>query len=277
MTQSPTRPTGTPRPSGLIVNLDPPQVAQGHTLVIHVQGANLTELEGTVDNRRLVFARAEREYWALAGFSVLARPGLYPLTLTGKASGGQSIQDTLQVAVVEAGYPTENLDLSPEVTGLLDPRLIAAERERLMAIFTLVTPHQLWSGPFRRPLNTAITSDFGTRRSYNRGPVNSYHEGIDFRGAVGTPIRAPAPGKVALAEKLTVRGNAVILDHGLGVYSGFYHLSELKVQPGQSVKTGEVIGLVGDTGLVTGAHLHWDLRIAGLNVDPLEWTQRSFP
>lgn len=270
------RPTSTPRPSGLIVELDPPKVAQGRTLVIRVKGVELAELTGTVADRKLTFARDEQGFWALAGFSVLAKPGSYPLVITGKR-GGQPMRETVQVPVVEAGYPMENLDLSPEVSRLLDPKLIAAEREKLMAIFTTISPNKLWSGPFQQPLNTKITSDFGTRRSYNGGPVNSYHEGTDFRGAIGTPILAPAPGRVALAETLTVRGNAVVLDHGLGVYSGLYHMSELKVKEGQMVKTGDVVGLVGDTGLVTGAHLHWDVRIDGLNVDPLEWTQRSIP
>ncbi len=244
---------------------------------MHVRGADLVELSGTVNGRRLTFARNEHGYWALAGFGALARPGSYPVTITGTLADGRPVRDALQVAVVEAGYPTENLQLSPEVSRLLDPKLIAAEREQLMAIFTVITPRKLWAGPFQLPLNSKITSPFGTRRSYNKGPVNSYHEGTDFRGTVGTPIRAPAPGRVVLAEKLTVRGNAVLLDHGLGVYSGFYHMSEIKVKAGQMVKTGEVIGLVGDTGLVTGAHLHWDVRLEGLNVDPLEWTQRSIP
>ena len=82
---------------------------------------------------------------------------------------------------------------------------------------------------------------------------------------------------MALAEPLTVRGNAVIIDHGLGVHSGYYHLSEISVQEGQQVKKGDVVGKVGDTGLATGPHLHWEIRVNGINVDPAQWTWQLIP
>jgi murein DD-endopeptidase MepM/ murein hydrolase activator NlpD len=82
---------------------------------------------------------------------------------------------------------------------------------------------------------------------------------------------------VALAEPLQVRGNVVILDHGLGVYSGFWHLSQIDVAAGQTVGEGEVVGLVGNTGLSTGPHLHWEMRVLDVPVDPVQWTQQAFP
>jgi murein DD-endopeptidase MepM/ murein hydrolase activator NlpD len=91
------------------------------------------------------------------------------------------------------------------------------------------------------------------------------------------PIHAPADGVIVLAQPLTVRGNAVILDHGWGIFSGLYHMSEINVTVGQRVKQGQVVGKIGGTGLATGPHLHWDLRVRGLNVDPLQWTRRVFP
>ena len=96
-------------------------------------------------------------------------------------------------------------------------------------------------------------------------------------GTTGMPAYAPADGVVALAEKLTVRGNAVIINHGWGIYSGVYHLSEINVTVGQRVKQGQVVAKIGSTGLSTGSHLHWDLRVRGLNVDPMQWTRRVFP
>src|SRR5690606_17386730 len=113
------------------------------------------------------------------------------------------------------------------------------------------------------------TSPFGTRRSYNSGPVASYHEGQDFAVPEGVPVLAPGNGTVALAEALNVRGNAVILDHGQGVFTGYWHLSELLVAPGQEVALGDVVGISGNTGLSTGAHLHWELRVYGVAVDPM--------
>jgi murein DD-endopeptidase MepM/ murein hydrolase activator NlpD len=122
-----------------------------------------------------------------------------------------------------------------------------------------------------------MTSNFGTRRSYNGSEVASFHAGADFGGDVGIPIYAPAAGKVVLAEKLMVRGNAVIIDHGLGLFSGYWHQNQLVVHVGQEVKPGDLIGFVGDTGLVTGPHLHWEIRLNGIAVEPLQWVQQVIP
>ena len=107
--------------------------------------------------------------------------------------------------------------------------------------------------------------------------MTSYHTGHDYGADAGTPVLAPITGTVALAEPLQVRGNVVILDHGLGVYSGFWHLSQIDVAAGQTVGEGEVVGLVGNTGLSTGPHLHWEMRVLGVPVDPVQWTQQAFP
>jgi murein DD-endopeptidase MepM/ murein hydrolase activator NlpD len=122
-----------------------------------------------------------------------------------------------------------------------------------------------------------ITAPFGQRRSYNDGPVSSYHAGQDLGADKGTPIGAPITGTVVLAEPLQVRGQAVILDHGLGVFTGFWHLSQIDVEVGQVMSPGEVVGRVGSSGLSTGPHLHWEMRVHGVPVDPLQWTRRAFP
>jgi murein DD-endopeptidase MepM/ murein hydrolase activator NlpD len=100
---------------------------------------------------------------------------------------------------------------------------------------------------------------------------------VDISGEAGAPVIAAASGRVALAAPLRVRGNAVILDHGLGVYSAYYHLSQILVQEGQQVAQGELIGLLGNTGLSTGAHLHWEMSVGGVLVDAPEWTTRQIP
>ena len=94
---------------------------------------------------------------------------------------------------------------------------------------------------------------------------------------MGTPIYAPAAGTVVLAEKLAVRGNVVLIDHGLGLFSGYWHQNQLAVVVGQEVKAGDLIGFSGDTGLVTGPHLHWEIRLNGIAVEPLQWVQQSIP
>ena len=120
-------------------------------------------------------------------------------------------------------------------------------------------------------MNFPHTSPYGSRRTYGNSPTITAHAGEDFSAAAGTPVLAPAAGTVVLAEPLFVRGNAVVLDHGGGVYTGYWHLSELNVQPGEQVAAGQQLGAVGSTGLSTGAHLHWEMRVGGLPVDPLQW------
>src|SRR5690606_22655525 len=121
------------------------------------------------------------------------------------------------------------------------------------------------------PIESAITSAYGTRRTYNGIPVDTFHGGVDFGGGVGTPVLAPSDGVVMLAEPLNVRGNAVVIGHGWGVYTGYWHLDEILVTVGQTIHQGEVIGTLGNSGLSTGAHLHWELWVGGVQVNPLQW------
>ena len=151
------------------------------------------------------------------------------------------------------------------------------ERERLRDIWARVTPDLLLTNSFQWPLQefVALTSLYGARRSVNGGPYATYHEGMDFSAYRGSPVYAPAAGQVVLAESLIVRGGAVILDHGLGIHTGFYHLSEIEVRSGQNVKGGDLIGQVGSTGRSTGNHLHWDLLIGTVWVDAQAWMEQN--
>lgn len=155
----------------------------------------------------------------------------------------------------------------------IDQAAIAAERERLFQIWAQRSPLPQWRAPFREPLDSYlhVSSNYGARRSYNGGPYRTYHEGVDFAAYGGTPVYAPAAGTVVLAEELYVRGGAVIVDHGLGIYSGFYHMSAVHAQPGQAVEAGALLGEVGTTGLSSGNHLHWDLLVAETWVDAAAW------
>jgi murein DD-endopeptidase MepM/ murein hydrolase activator NlpD len=260
------------------VELTPSPVVQGQTLVVKVQAEGIAGLSGLYDEGRLViFVEGEGEHWALVGIHALTEAGTHPLKLTATDTEGQQTEVLLSVPVVDGGYGVENIVLSPGRSALLDPDLLKAERERLAQVFGVFGRQQLWVGSFTVPVEGPITSKFGTQRSYNGGPAQSYHEGIDYDAPPGAAVLAANDGQVALAEPLTVRGNAVIIDHGLGVHSGYYHLSEIKVQEGQQVKKGDVVGKLGDTGLATGPHLHWEIRVHGINVDPAQWTWQTIP
>jgi murein DD-endopeptidase MepM/ murein hydrolase activator NlpD len=159
----------------------------------------------------------------------------------------------------------------------IDQQARDEERARLREIWTQITPQPLWETGFQTPIADylALTANYGARRSYNGGPYLTYHEGVDFSAYGGTPVYAPAAGTVVLAEPLYVRGGAVIIDHGLGIYSGYYHLSAVHATAGQQVRPGDLLGEVGTTGLSTGNHLHWDLLINGIWVDAAAWQEQN--
>jgi len=136
------------------------------------------------------------------------------------------------------------------------------------SIFGSTRREKLWNGPFRLPVPGEVISVFGKRSIYNGRP-RSPHAGVDFRGAAGTPIHAPNTGVVVLAAGLYFSGNTVIIDHGMGLYSYLGHMSSIAVKEGDHVETGDVVGRVGSTGVATGPHLHWTVRLIRTRIDPL--------
>jgi murein DD-endopeptidase MepM/ murein hydrolase activator NlpD len=139
----------------------------------------------------------------------------------------------------------------------------------------------LWAGIFSIPVDPIFadcwSSRFGSRRSYNNSDYIYYHSGLDFCGQVGDPIYAAAAGVVVFTGLLTVRGNATMIDHGWGVYTAYMHQSEILVQAGDWVEQGQLIGRVGNTGRVEGPHLHFEVLVGGVPVDPLVWLSQEYP
>ncbi len=127
----------------------------------------------------------------------------------------------------------------------------------------------MWTASFLRPRVSAITSEFGSGRVFN-GRVTSRHLGVDFRGAVGEPVRAANRGVVALVDNFFLAGNVIYINHGGGVVTAYFHLSKPLVAVGDTVVRGQEIGVVGSTGRVTGPHLHWAARYGTITVNPLD-------
>jgi murein DD-endopeptidase MepM/ murein hydrolase activator NlpD len=209
---------------------------------------------------------------ALHGVHALAEPGLLNLEL--RASSGASHSQAIQLA--EGNYGLEAL-IVPEQT--LDPASTGPEDQLIAEVVNRVSSAKLWDGVFSFPTGyyEAFPSFFGTRRSYNGSAFIYYHTGLDLYGSTTTPVLAPARGRVAFTDFLTVRGNVTYIDHGWGVYTGYLHQSEVLVELGELVEPGQTIGFVGGTGRVTGPHLHWEVWVGGIPVDPLEWTRTVFP
>ncbi len=184
---------------------------------------------------------------------------------------------TLKIPVTDRKFPIQRINFSPGKSGLE-----ATEKElKLVASFkATVSPDKLWSGKFIAPNQGKTTSPYGVKRYYNGVFANDYyHRGLDYAGGYGSPVVAPAGGKVALVgyEKngFRVHGNVVGIDHGQGVVSIFMHMSKITIAEGDTVNPGDQIGAIGSTGSSTGPHLHWGLYVNGVSVDPVQWRANS--
>jgi murein DD-endopeptidase MepM/ murein hydrolase activator NlpD len=270
-------------PGGLpsaISDVNIPKLTQGQTAEIQVAGEANLLLSGTLGEHALnFFPDGNNNYTALQGVHAMAEPGLYPLTLWVTTPDG-SQTSFLQMVMVNAGDFLYDRSL-PVDPATLDPETNREENELWSESSSGVTPEKMWNGIFYLPVDPVFaecyTSRFGSRRSYNGGEYNYFHTGLDFCGQVSDPIYATAPGVVVFAGPLTVRGNATMIDHGRGVYSAYMHQSEILVNEGDHVEEGQLIGRVGNTGRVEGPHLHFEVLVGGVQVDPLEWLDGEYP
>jgi murein DD-endopeptidase MepM/ murein hydrolase activator NlpD len=251
---------------------------QGGTAEITVKTNPEVQLSGILVDKPLKFFPGENgTQVALQGVNAMLSPGPYPLQLTATLPDG-STQSFVQNVLVRSGfYPNDPvLIVDPS---FIDPAVTEPENEQVAAIAGNASPDKLWSGIFASPaaFPDCFTSRFGNRRSYNNGPYINFHTGLDFCGGVGLPITAAADGIVVFAGPLTVRGNATIIDHGHGIFTGYWHQSRIDVAVGDHVKKGQQIGLVGGTGRVTGAHQHFEIWVNGVQVDPMDWLTNVYP
>jgi murein DD-endopeptidase MepM/ murein hydrolase activator NlpD len=201
----------------------------------------------------------------LIGIDLDTKPGSYSVRI--ETPDGRVATRSLPVLPKE--FPVRRLRVAPAFVEPPAEELdrITRELKTTEGIFHTTTARK-WNGPFLLPVDGVPTSNFGSRTFFN-GRRRSPHAGVDFMAGRGVPIRAANAGLVALAAPLYFTGNTVIIDYGSGLYSLFAHLSEFRVKIGDTVSPETVIGLVGDTGRVTGAHLHWSVRLQGARVDPL--------
>lgn len=264
----------------LRVEIKPLTVLQGHTTRVTVGVEQARAVRGTLNGVALPFVRDGESWHGFAGVPVLAVPGALTVRIEADLADGRTVVKETPLTVRSAGYPREQIQLPAAVSERLANNAAEVQREREMvnAIWPQVTAERLWSGRFILPAQGRISSDFGTIRSYDGGPYDSFHEGLDIANVTGTPIVAAARGRVVLAEPdLLVRGGAVIIDHGQGIHTGYWHQSAVLVRAGEMVEQGQVIGRIGAKGMVTGPHLHWDVRVGPTNVQPREWLEREWP
>ena len=206
----------------------------------------------------------------LIGIDLDTKPGSQDIVLAGTSKSGEDFFQTYRLVIQGKTFPTRHLTVdSKYVNPPADVlKRIREESQRTSRIFAAVTPSRLWVEPFKAPVSEPANSSFG-KRSILNGQPRSSHSGTDFSGPTGTPVKAPSSGTVVLVGDLYYSGNTVIVDHGLGLYSYFGHLSRALVTESQLLEQGDVLGEIGATGRVTGAHLHWAVRLNRTRVDAM--------
>jgi len=253
------------------VTLTPAVVEAGSPELIRVEAPGATGLDGEWMGKELVFFRGKdgRAWYALAGVDVGSSTGPSTVEIHARMAGGATKDLSRAVEIEPAHYRTGTLSVEPKFVepGPDELKVIWADEALKAQVFAHTATEPLWTGDFRAPVRAAATDSFGTRRVFN-GELASIHKGMDFRAAMGTPVHAANSGVVVLARKLYYEGNCVIIDHGLGLWTLSMHLSRIDVHEGEHVTGGQLIGLSGATGRVTGPHLHWAVRWESAYLDP---------
>lgn len=211
---------------------------------------------------------------ALLPIRYTAQPGVYPLTVrVGKTVFRQ------EIVVDTREFEVQYLEID-EGTAANTAGNEAANREwetKVEPLKAVCDPKPYWSGPFLQPAQGEITTEFGMVRYTNGSKVPSRHSGIDIAADLGDEVHATAAGRVLFADFLQLTGNTVVIEHGLGLKSFYYHMDALKTQPGAMVSQGDVIGLVGSTGYSTGPHLHFAMAVNNVFVNPWTALEKGYP
>ncbi|MDP3543598.1 MAG: M23 family metallopeptidase [Elusimicrobiota bacterium] len=259
-------------PSGPTLEVEARAFHPGELILLSVAGHDAkAPPEASLNGLALEFfaGPATGTWLAFAGLDLDFSTGPATLETALRAPGGRPARASRTLHVVDAGFPVAELSVNQKFVtpDKSDAERAEAEAARLHQLFSKTEAKRLFDGTFASPIPGAPTARFGERRLFN-GQPRAPHSGMDLRAKTGVPVRAPAAGKVLLADPLFYAGNTVILDHGLGLTSQYAHLSQIGVKPGDMVKKGQVIGKVGATGRVTGPHLHWALKFRKARVDP---------
>jgi murein DD-endopeptidase MepM/ murein hydrolase activator NlpD len=266
------------------VQAQPPKLLNGAPVLFQVHApAKLDSLTGTWLGHQLTFSyNAPTKTWfALAGVTFKTTPGKYALEMTGETAAPKTPVHLKKMFVVgRAQYPKIKVELAVEKK-FTEPNpeqeaQIAESVKVKQEYLSRVTPEREWDGKFAAPVDAATSDVYGSQRIFN-GVAQREHQGLDYRVHTGTPVAAMNDGKVLLSRFLYFEGNCVAIDHGQGLLTLYFHLSELKVKEGEAIKRGQEIGLSGGTGRATGPHLHVAVRWQGTYLDPARLLQMSLP
>jgi len=267
----------TRRVGRLTVAVDEASAYPGGLVTVRIRsGLRYGVVNAILEGRRCPFLSSHRGLRAMVPVPVDAPPG--PVTLGIEVRTGRGRQRfAVPITVAERSYPSRTV-LLPEVKKAMLTQPAGVRDGRLVQLYLrTVSAKQEWHGPFRAPVAAAPEASFGCAQTYDApAPIEAktdaiwgeYHRGLDYRVPAGTPVSSPAAGNVLFAGPLVLTGETVMLDHGQGVVSVFYHLASTPVRSGDFVEAGAPLGLTGDTGIAPVAHLHWGVYVHGVAVDP---------
>jgi murein DD-endopeptidase MepM/ murein hydrolase activator NlpD len=255
------------------------KIANGDVLLLQITAANP---DSPVTNIHIDFnqtsyrmyrhpVKGDGAYYALVAIPYRTQPGAKTLTCKISSQNGNHTRQ-IPFDVVAGQYRTDVLKVDSRRVdpNKRDRQRASREHQEAKHIYASGGTQRLWEGPFQLPVANEISSPFGNRRLFN-GRLKSYHNGTDFRSPKGTPVYAANSGIVRVAKNLFYSGNAVIIDHGTDIFTIYAHLSKIKVTVGQRIEKGQLIGLTGATGRVSGPHLHWGVKVNGIAVNPLQF------
>lgn len=247
----------------LIVELRPAEVIPGDVYLIKVSSVEAPVGEFNGKEIRF-FKTGDKKFIALVPIDIDTPSGDYKITI--RNSEGIKYLD---LRVNPHDFPTERLTLPEEKVTLRpeDEKRVEEEYLLLEGLFAKTT-ERMWGDTFIQPVDTKPSTEFGIRRIINNKKT-SIHKGVDYRGRKGSPVKAMNSGRVVLTRELFYGGKTAIIDHGMGIFSVYMHLSGFNVLEGEDVSAGEVIGFIGDTGRANGPHLHISIRLNGISINPL--------
>lgn len=252
-------------------------LAQGGVGLLRLSGAGIERARAEFHGETVAFFPADDGAWyALITADMNSQPRSYPLLVTARREA-EAVSFKRDLRIEPAGFITQTLNLPSSRVYLADPAIENAELARLEALASAISPAPLWDASgFELPHDSELTTPFGAYRLFTENR-ESRHTGWDQNMPIGTPVRALAAGEVRFGGLLDIRGNYALIDHGLGIYSGYAHFSELHVAAGQRVAAGQIIGLSGNSGRSSAPHLHWELIARGDWIDGLTFLNLWLP
>ena len=258
------------------VRVVPAVARQGETTLVRLSDAKAASAVLTVAGFSVSMVEDDRDWVGYMPVLPLSAVGLFAVVVdTFDVDGVYETTYLSELEVVDASAEIEYITLDPGTASLLAPDLVAIDVDVRFRQFALVTGPRRWVGPWQAPVLAESNGGFGVLRSYNDAPPSDWHHGHDFAALRGDSISAAAAGVVVFAGELPVHGLGVIVDHGAGVFSGYWHMSTVAVVAGEQVVVGDVVGAVGESGLSAGPHLHWEVIVHGRDVDPAQWLEAT--